>query len=489
MFCAISGESVDEPVVSVKSGHIFEKRMIEKSLHANQGRCPITDQPLELSDLIPLKINKVVKPRPTTATSIPAMLSLFQSEWDALMLETYSLKQQLDTVRQELANSLYQHDAACRVIARLLKERDDARSALLNYRPENPTKKAKSSSGEDMQVEASVTLPKEVKDQIQAKSSELSQGRKNRVISSTLATPEEISAFQPVSSYNYHKSGINSVDIHPTKPEIIVTGGADSAAILFNTNSKKVVSTLEDHKGPVRKVSFHPSNANVLLTSGEDGFVKAWKSKKEDLSSWGVYYNMQLQGPIVGFGVHPTGDQAIIASAYRSFAIHDISQGKNLGTVNLTYDPSSLEIHPDGLIFGVGTSDSNVKIWDIKMMKNVATVEGHKSTVTSVSFSENGYFMATSSLDNTVKFWDLRKLKSFQSFDVSTPTLVQFDISGNYLGVAASEIQIFNGQKTFSQLTKFTAHTANVTSFKWGQDAKSFVTTSLDKTVKLWKKT
>ena len=38
------------------------------------------------------------------------MLTLFQDEWDALMLETHQVKTHLDTVRQELVKTLYQHD-------------------------------------------------------------------------------------------------------------------------------------------------------------------------------------------------------------------------------------------------------------------------------------------------------------------------------------------------------------------------------------------
>ena len=39
--CALSGESLVNPVVSVKSGHVFERALIEKHLN-NTGQCPVT---------------------------------------------------------------------------------------------------------------------------------------------------------------------------------------------------------------------------------------------------------------------------------------------------------------------------------------------------------------------------------------------------------------------------------------------------------------
>ena len=85
-----------------------------------------------MNDLIDLKSARVVRPRPPTFTSIPSLLHAFQTEWDAIALETFTLKQQLAQTRQELSTALYQNDAATRVIARLTRERDEARDALSN---------------------------------------------------------------------------------------------------------------------------------------------------------------------------------------------------------------------------------------------------------------------------------------------------------------------------------------------------------------------
>lgn len=110
-------------------GNIFEKRLIEAYI-AENAKDPVNNEELTTDDLVELKSARIVKPRPPTLTSIPSLLSVFQNEWDALALETYNLRQHLTQTRQELSTALYQHDAAVRVIARLTRERDEARDAL-----------------------------------------------------------------------------------------------------------------------------------------------------------------------------------------------------------------------------------------------------------------------------------------------------------------------------------------------------------------------
>lgn len=52
MYCTISGEVPQQPVISRLSGHLFEKRLIEKLLEVSNGICPATGAELKVSDLI-----------------------------------------------------------------------------------------------------------------------------------------------------------------------------------------------------------------------------------------------------------------------------------------------------------------------------------------------------------------------------------------------------------------------------------------------------
>lgn len=53
-FCAISGEPPQDPVVSSKSGHVYERRLILKYITDN-GTDPITGEKIEESDLVSVK--------------------------------------------------------------------------------------------------------------------------------------------------------------------------------------------------------------------------------------------------------------------------------------------------------------------------------------------------------------------------------------------------------------------------------------------------
>jgi hypothetical protein len=50
----VSGEAPKEPVISTKSGNVFEKRLIEAYITEN-GKDPITGEDLTLNDLLEVK--------------------------------------------------------------------------------------------------------------------------------------------------------------------------------------------------------------------------------------------------------------------------------------------------------------------------------------------------------------------------------------------------------------------------------------------------
>eukprot|EP00258_Populus_trichocarpa_P008671 XP_002314503.3 pre-mRNA-processing factor 19 homolog 2 [Populus trichocarpa] len=513
MHCSISGEVPGEPVVSKRSGILYEKRLIERHI-SEYGKCPITGEPLTMDDVVPVETGKIVKPRTVQTASIPGMLGMFQNEWDGLMLSNFALEQQLHTARQELSHALYQHDAACRVIARLKKERDEARSLLAQAERQVPmfTSEAVTanasvlSNGKRAAKDDDLGQPgKRIRPGISASiiteltecNAALSQQRKKRQVPPTLAPIDALERYTQLSSHPLHrtsKPGILSIDIQYSK-DIIATGGADATAVIFDRPSGQIASALSGHSKKVTSVKF-VGEGEFFLTGSADKTVRVWQGS-EDGNYDCRHILKDHTAEVQAVTVHATNNYFVTASLDNTWCFYDLSSGLRLTQVadtSKTDGYTSAAFHPDGLILGTGTSEAVVKIWDVKSQANVAKFEGHVGPVTAITFSENGYFLATAAHDS-VKLWDLRKLKNFRTlnlYDSDTPTnSVEFDHSGSYLGISGSDIRVYqvgsvkadwNCIKTLPDLSG----TGRATCVKFGPESNYIAVGSMDHNLRIF---
>jgi pre-mRNA-processing factor 19 len=423
------------------------------------------------------------------------MLNLFQTEWDSVMSETCELKKHLDTVRQQLSHTLYQHDAACRVIARLMKQRDDARAQVSTLQQQLAQARA---GAMDVGAAPEAGFTPDILARMQEKSKVLAKGRKGRQFPG-LTAKEQVATFACESSHPIHQStapGINCVAVHKEKAERVATGGQDATVVLFNAQSKTAVQKLKGHGKAVTTVQLHPTR-NVVVSGSQDTTARAWVSSVEgqwEAAHKCTYVSKVHKAAVTGVSIHPVDDYFATGSLDKSWALHDMNVGRCLlhVTENVPAGYNSICFHPDGLILGAASTDGVAQIWDLKAQVIAAQLTGHESEVTSLSFSENGYYLATASKDCCVKLWDLRKPINFQTITLDgkqAVNCVSFDQSGQYLALCTDKVEIchFEGKTSVASTTTLTDHQGAVMGLAWGPHAGTLASVGVDRMVKLYK--
>lgn len=500
MLCSISGNVPEEPVVAKTSGLLFERRLAVKVIEET-GRCPVTNEPLSVDDLVSIKSSKAPKPRPTPATSIPGLLSIFQNEWDATMLEVHQLRTSLNTARQELSFSLYQQDGAQRVVARLRQEQEALRAELEAARREGGAAAAAGgkreaeggAGGAPAAKKAKGPLAGEVADKLTACSAALSAGRKKRAVSESVATPEDLAALSLSGSFPVHKTnkgGILSLDVSPEGDGVLATAGGDGAVTVYDRAAGRVLASLTGHSKKVLDVKFIGSQG--LLASGSaDKTVRVWRASDAGYECATVFDSQP--GDVVALAAHPTAQFLLSATSDGSWSFFDVAAGAALARVadegGKAY--ASAALHPDGLILGTGTGDGAVRIWETRTQKCAASFDGHSGAVASLSFSENGYYMA-SAADDGVRLWDLRKLKNFRSLTpyegTSAPaTSVSFDSSGLYLGVGGADARVYGVKQDWALLKELNdVPKKGVNAVRFGTDAKTLFVAAADHNLRVF---
>ncbi|NXL85662.1 PRP19 factor, partial [Alectura lathami] len=263
-------------------------------------------------------------------------------------------------------------------------------------------------------------------------------------------------------------------------------GGADKNVVVFDKSSEQILATLKGHTKKVTSVVFHPSQ-ELVFSASPDATIRIWSVPNASC----VQVVRAHEGSVTGLSLHATGDYLLSSSDDQYWAFSDIQTGRVLTKVTDESSGCALtcaQFHPDGLIFGTGTMDSQIKIWDLKERTNVANFPGHSGPITSIAFSENGYYLATAADDSSVKLWDLRKLKNFKTLQLDNNFEVKsliFDQSGTYLALGGTDVQIYIC-KQWTEILHFTEHSGLTTGVAFGHHAKFIASTGMDRSLKFY---
>ncbi|KAG6868551.1 hypothetical protein C0993_001247 [Termitomyces sp. T159_Od127] len=467
-FCAISGEPPVEPVVSVKSKKVYERRLIVKYI-AENGTDPVTGDALEESDLVAIDASpRNAPPRPPSHSSIPALLHALQNEWDALVLEMHALRQQYNSTRQELSYALYSQDAATRVVARLLRERDAARDALASVQASMGI--APSAAPEDVEMTDGAPedgLPAAVIAAIDDTHQALSGARKKRKPPQGYPSPAEVKAFSPKhtvpSLHSASPAGITSLAVSRLAPSQFLTGGNDKIVQLYDRDTDKVLASLKGHTKKVNHVTFREQEGcpTLLVSASADKTCKIWSLD----SASGEYIPKSTirnhKGELTGLVVHPTSTLLALSSLDKTYSIHDLNTFSQVfRSVPSDEAFTALSIHPDGTLLALGTPTSTIQIYDVRtgaIAASLTPAEGVPFTVQTLSFSENGYHLLSPNALSSVAIWDLRKQKVAQSLSLGDDfkiNKVLYDTSAQFFGVAGNLGTRLYAHKTWEELVR-----------------------------------
>ncbi|CAI6341004.1 unnamed protein product [Periconia digitata] len=466
MLCAISGEAPQAPVASRKSGNVFERRLIEAHI-AEHHTDPVTGEDLAVEDLIELKSPHIVTPRPPNLTSIPSLLSAFQNEWDSIVLETFTLKQQLAQTRQELSTSLYQVDAATRVIARLTRERDEARQALSSVTISGGGAAA---NGDAMQVDGQ-GLPEELAAKVDETQQQLFATRRKRPIPNGWATNDEVTAFDVKANVPPLYPGSTNVTMDESG-DLALFGGTDGVAGIYSLQQARVIHTLKCGT-PVTATAWWGSKAIVATAAGT---VKVFENGDE-VAQMGSH-----AGAVTSISLHPSGAILASAGADKRFALYDLATYKTVSQVYTEADITCCDFHVDGLLFFTGGLDGNIRIFDVKTGASMAVLETG-GPVRALSFSENGTWFAVAQKGSaSVSVWDLRKQAPIKVLDVGSPVdSLHWDYTGQFLATAGSgSVSIQQYTKASKSWSEPVRKAVPARDIAWGANATTLVTLTVD---------
>lgn len=185
----------------------------------------------------------------------------------------------------------------------------------------------------------------------------------------------------------------------------LIIVSADGTTRICDIESHKIVSKFGDDRGLIKWAALRPDGSRIVIARSNEALVWNVESKKvvttlPGVDPWTRSVMFSPDGSAFATDTHTADPNVAVWSAETGVRIADIGHDP--------YGVNAVAFSPDGTRVATGGPDDSAKVWDVATGDRVASLAGHRSGVGSVAFSPDGSRIVTGGLDEKARIWDAR---------------------------------------------------------------------------------
>jgi len=270
------------------------------------------------------------------------------------------------------------------------------------------------------------------------------------------------------------------LDVSKDRQKMLVAAPQGNQIVVVDTHSGERLTKLAVQANEVASALFVPDGKKIV--SMGFGGPRVW-----DADSGRELQQLQFALLLFSAVFSPDGKKIVTRSGDNTAQILDADTGKELQKLEVFPDAFS----PDGKKL-VACEDRIARIWDADSGKELKKLAGHTGNLCSAVFSPDGKTIITASEDNTARIWDTDSGKELRTIPIISSNVspdAQKIVTVGAGDKVARIVNAVDSEKEAAGLsghTELVGHTGIVWTAVFSPDGKKILTTSEDKTVRIW---